>query len=563
MKKKGFTLVELLAVIAILAILVIIALPNVLKMYNQSKKNIFLTEVKSALNESTDKYISENMKGNKLEHINSLDETKLNLNNNKLKYEIKLDDSGKVLSYIISDSNYCIDSNKNINSITIDDITDGNCDNLNDLDNLLGRAKLKDGIYFTDKILSDNKIYSDDNIDFMAKNYSADKYSLNINPEEIPYSVKNITYYCGNDFKMDSETGKLTPLNSSVSTDLIQSFNSGNNIFCESRTSCDEMYKIASIKSSSELSVIKITTIPNQRTNNGNGLYYNDDDDENKIYYFRGNVTNNYLSINGVLWRIVRFNDDYSIRIITNNGMFKSSFNNLYDDNAYVGYMYGKTKSNNYNDTHANINDSLIKTKIDNFSKSAFSKYSSYLADSGFCADRTLALDSYPKFDSTAYGLTDEANKVIDTGLGYGNNFTLYSSYYKYQQKIKPSFKCSNKNDLYTVSNDKGNKALEYPVGLLSVDEAIFAGAQYNSLNRNYYLYNENEPWWLMDAAGSYNNPDDLDRASTLVAAGSQGIYASDVRKELSVRPVVNLKNNVVYKSGKGTYDDPYQIELR
>ena len=31
MKRKGFTLVELLAVIAILAILVIIALPNVLK----------------------------------------------------------------------------------------------------------------------------------------------------------------------------------------------------------------------------------------------------------------------------------------------------------------------------------------------------------------------------------------------------------------------------------------------------------------------------------------------------------------------------------------------------
>ena len=37
MKNKGFTLVELLAVIAILAILVIIALPNVLKMFNQRK----------------------------------------------------------------------------------------------------------------------------------------------------------------------------------------------------------------------------------------------------------------------------------------------------------------------------------------------------------------------------------------------------------------------------------------------------------------------------------------------------------------------------------------------
>ena len=40
MSKKGFTLVELLAVIAILAILVIIALPNILKMFNNAKKYI-------------------------------------------------------------------------------------------------------------------------------------------------------------------------------------------------------------------------------------------------------------------------------------------------------------------------------------------------------------------------------------------------------------------------------------------------------------------------------------------------------------------------------------------
>ena len=46
MNKKGFTLVELLAVIAILAILVIIALPNVMGMFNESKKNSFTTELK-------------------------------------------------------------------------------------------------------------------------------------------------------------------------------------------------------------------------------------------------------------------------------------------------------------------------------------------------------------------------------------------------------------------------------------------------------------------------------------------------------------------------------------
>ena len=39
--KKGFTLVELLAVIAILAILVILAIPNVIKLYNNAKKTDF------------------------------------------------------------------------------------------------------------------------------------------------------------------------------------------------------------------------------------------------------------------------------------------------------------------------------------------------------------------------------------------------------------------------------------------------------------------------------------------------------------------------------------------
>ena len=47
MNKNGFTLVELLAVIAILALLVIIALPNVLNMFNQAKKDVFLTEAKT------------------------------------------------------------------------------------------------------------------------------------------------------------------------------------------------------------------------------------------------------------------------------------------------------------------------------------------------------------------------------------------------------------------------------------------------------------------------------------------------------------------------------------
>lgn len=45
-RKNAFTLIELLAVIAVIAILTIIAVPNVMKLYKESKKNMFITQVR-------------------------------------------------------------------------------------------------------------------------------------------------------------------------------------------------------------------------------------------------------------------------------------------------------------------------------------------------------------------------------------------------------------------------------------------------------------------------------------------------------------------------------------
>ena len=61
MKKKGFTLVELLAVIAILAILVIIALPNVLSMYRQARENSFQNEVKEVFRTAQQQFLIDSM----------------------------------------------------------------------------------------------------------------------------------------------------------------------------------------------------------------------------------------------------------------------------------------------------------------------------------------------------------------------------------------------------------------------------------------------------------------------------------------------------------------------
>lgn len=58
MRKKGFTLVELLAVIAILAILVIITMSNVLDMFNKAKQDAFETEVRSHIKVVNSEFIT-------------------------------------------------------------------------------------------------------------------------------------------------------------------------------------------------------------------------------------------------------------------------------------------------------------------------------------------------------------------------------------------------------------------------------------------------------------------------------------------------------------------------
>ena len=123
MNKKGFTLVELLAVIAILAILVIIALPNVLKMYNDSKKNAFMTEAQTLAKEVSSKYISESMKGNKVSVISNK-QNPLDMTGRELEYSFELDSQGKIKNMIVSNGTYCISTNKDYTKITRDDISD-------------------------------------------------------------------------------------------------------------------------------------------------------------------------------------------------------------------------------------------------------------------------------------------------------------------------------------------------------------------------------------------------------------------------------------------------------
>ena len=290
---------------------------------------------------------------------------------------------------------------------------------------------------------------------------------------------------------------------------------------------------------------------------NGKGLYYTRQNTENNgvTYYFRGAVENNYVQFANYYWRIIRINEDGSVRLIyqgttpTATGsaatIGSSAFNSTYNDNAYVGYMYGTPGATCYQETHANINDSTIKAVIDTWYEGNLISYSSYLADSGFCGDRSMASEA---------GLWNSD----DTALGYGTETTYYGALNRLFTNKTPQFSCLQSNDLYTTaSSTKGNKALDYPIGLITADEVSYAGGVYNEINTSYYLYTGDYYWtmspsYFHGASGAYE-----------WFAGPDGsLFDFSVDHSFGARPVINLKSGIEITSGDGTIGNEYIIKV-
>ena len=129
MKRKGFTLVELLAVIAILAILLIIAVPNVLKFYRNSKERLFVTEIQSVLRNANIAYGRAVLNSNNKKCIDS-SIFKLDLEGKEYEYYVEFNDNEKVINLMVSDGNYLLDIENNDKPINIEDIGISDSDKL-------------------------------------------------------------------------------------------------------------------------------------------------------------------------------------------------------------------------------------------------------------------------------------------------------------------------------------------------------------------------------------------------------------------------------------------------
>ena len=308
-------------------------------------------------------------------------------------------------------------------------------------------------------------------------------------------------------------------------------------------------------------------------------------DDYGTSYYYRGNVLDNYVSFAGFTWRIVRINGDGSVRLILSGNAGYTQYNKKIDDSAYIGYMYGLAGSttdenrclilidnevvnkideyttkeiceaNNgtwtttaYDATHSNIKNSTIKEGTDSWYKINIEDkgYSKYIADTLFCNDKkSYRYSAVGNTTSYFRGIHFEGwsnktgilNPTLTCSLGTTNDYSRFTV---------------NKN---LISSDlMTNGKLTYPIGLLSAEELVFAGAFISSEADTTYYMQIGFHFWLL-------TPSRMSSGNGVIGTrySDSGCNTSYYNAKLYIRPVINLKKDIKF-TGTGTSSDMYKI---
>ena len=327
-------------------------------------------------------------------------------------------------------------------------------------------------------------------------------------------------------------------------------------------TNLSSVYYVVSATSSS-YTYKQITS----NKNTTEALLASTEDDYGTSYYFRGAVKNNYVQFANKCWRIVRINGDGSVKLVLHNdntsnasspcassnnsttaafarysgSSYTSVFNSNYNDNAYIGFMYGATGASDYASTHANTNKSDILKNLETWYTNNLTSYESKLADTIWCNDKS----------------------TVSGGLGYGTNATDYGAYNRLASTKQPTLKCPNDNNggklsKFTVDDTKnGNGNLTYKIGLLTADEIAFAGSIAYTYNRSTYLQeNTGTTWWWSLSPYVFF----VGGRARVWFVGSGDLGSGYVNYDGGLRPVISLISSTNV-TGDGTSENPYVVE--
>ncbi len=289
------------------------------------------------------------------------------------------------------------------------------------------------------------------------------------------------------------------------------------------------------------------------------------------VYYFAGNVEDNWVYFANYYWRIIRSDEDGGLRLlyagssptaedayISTMAYNKDNRNNT----AYVGYMY--STGDTLSAIRGNGTPSPIKTELDTWYANNLQSYDKYISKTAiYCNDRS---------SQTGWA---------SSGTMYYNGYTKFYTNKTSSSGNHPSFKCGvdgtgkensdstgaeGTKDKFSVSKASGgNGALTKPIGLMTADEVIFAGGLFTTNNDSAYYYRNasggsstgSNTWWTMSPCYFSSS------AYVFIVRGSSsaGQLLGTIGNASNgvVRPVISLKGCVTLE-GSGTADNPYKV---
>ena len=484
-KRKGFTLIELLAVIIVLAIIALIATPIIFNVIENAKIKSLENSCYGVIDAVRTKY-AEGL-------LNSTDGT-VNL-------------SGEVADLTIAGEHpymgtWTIDNSKDsaergikIEGVKFASMKNYTCSNVDENGAITNKVSCeKDGVDEVQPTITAKQgtVEVNKGTDVKIKNYFNVKFGKT--GGQVTCEVENVssldagdhTVKCratGTNGKTAEATVKITVSNTVGLKSAILGTNNSNVIATDQ------------------------TWTTSWQTSDQSGLYAQTLGG-NKTYYFRGNPTNNYIKFAGKDYRILRVNEDGTIRIMLTSSIGTKAFNSTY--NTYDKMYY---------------TNSELKTVVDNW------------------------------FTTNITG--DNANKVVSGNyfceaarVAYNTSkYTAGSATVTAKESYTPTFECT------TDGNGKG--VVTSKVGLVTYDEIIYAGGWYyvSGLSYPYYL-NSGNLYWTMSPTGFYGNT--IATAWTVSSDGNTGSYS--VGGTRGVRPVLILSADTLV-SGSGTSSDPYIVK--
>lgn len=328
---------------------------------------------------------------------------------------------------------------------------------------------------------------------------------------------------------------------------------------------------------------------------------YSAEDDLGISYYFRGDITNNYVKFGSysnnvysvitldentgieiasyattcpetyvecyqmasigddMYWRIIRVNGDGSIRMIydgvqvyENNSSSKKNYigatpynNSLYNDNTYVGYMNGTIDGTYFKS--GNVNSTSYDEAHINITNSTIKQY----IDDWY--ESNMANTSFSNYVVDAIYCNDRSLSTSTTGTGFGTSATEYGALYRVYNNSSPTLKCSQENDMFTVDEKLGNGDLTYPIGLITADEVMYAGMVIGTDNNNNYLKGTSS----LTMSPSYfgNNHQIFTFGSSIIP--DSGTLNNDYK--FVIRPVISISPDAI-QYGTGISTDPFRL---